>query len=56
MDGSVIEIFVSNRQAHTVRVYSLDRSTPITTVSISDALAGVRLWPLEPISNDRLTT
>jgi len=56
MDGSVIEIFVGNRHAHTVRVYSLDRTTPITSVSVSGALTDVQLWPMEPISNDRLTT
>jgi len=56
MDGSVIEVFVANRQAHTARVYSLDRSTPITTVSVSGALTDVQLWPIQPISSDRLTT
>ena len=56
MDGSVIEIFAGNRQAHTLRVYSLDRKSPNTAVRVSGALASVSLWPIEPISNDRLTT
>ena len=56
MDGSVIEVFVANRHAHTLRIYSLDRSSPNTPVRVSGALAGVHLWPVKPISNDRLTT
>jgi len=56
MDGSVIEIFLSNRHAHTVRMYSLDPKTPRTAVRVSGNLTGVELWPMEPTSNDRLTT
>jgi beta-fructofuranosidase len=56
MDGSVIEVCVANRHAHTLRVYSLDRSSPNTPVRVSGALADVHLWPMKPISNDRLTT
>jgi beta-fructofuranosidase len=56
MDGSVIEVFLANRQAHTVRVYSLDPHLPKTPARTSGALAEVQLWPMEPISNNRLTT
>ena len=56
MDGSVIEIFVANRQAHTLRVYTLDGTSQNTPVRISGTLNDVRLWPMAPISNDRLTT
>ena len=56
MDGSVIEVFVANRQAHTLRVYALDSASPNTPVRVSGTLNDVRLWPMAPISNDRLTT
>jgi beta-fructofuranosidase len=56
IDGSVIEIFLANRQAHTARVYALDRNSPNTLVRISGALADLQLWPMEPISKNRLTT
>jgi beta-fructofuranosidase len=56
MDGSVIEIFVADRYAHTLREYSLDGNAPDTPVRVAGSLSDVRLWPIKPISNDRLTT
>jgi beta-fructofuranosidase len=55
MDGSVIEILIGNRQAHTLRVYTLDKTQPNTSVRVSGELKDVKLWPIEPISNNRLT-
>lgn len=57
LDGSVIEAFIGGREALTSRVYGL---TPGET-ELEVTLAGpdrtdLHLWPLQPVSADRLTT
>jgi beta-fructofuranosidase len=57
LDGSVVEVFVNDRLAHTSRIYDLDQER--TTLSITDpgrAVADAFLWQMRPISSNRLTT
>lgn len=57
LDGSVIEVFVSDRLSHTSRVYGLDpQRATLTLHDPSSAISGAKLWQLRPISPDRLTS
>ena len=56
-DGSVIESFIGGREAVTSRVYSLKPGETTLEVSIVErGKVELGLWPLQPISTDRLTT
>jgi beta-fructofuranosidase len=57
IDGSVIETFIGGRDAMTSRVYTVKPGD--TQIEVSVAGKGhldIELWPLQAISNDRLTT
>lgn len=57
LDGSVIEVLVNDRLAHTSRVYDLDpRQTMLTILDPGRAVEAAKLWPMQPISSNRLTT
>ncbi len=57
LDGSVIESFIGGREAVTSRVYTLKPGETTLEVSIVEkGRVEVSLWPLQPISPDRLTT
>ena len=56
MDGSVLEIFVNHRQAHTLRVYNLKKDLARTDVRIEGRPLQLQLWNLRAISADRLST
>ena len=57
LDGSVIETFIGGREALTSRVYGLKPSD--TELEVSRTGPGhteLQLWPLQPITANRLTT
>ena len=54
MDGSIVELFVGRRLAHTKRVYDLDVHSPESIVTMSQC-SRPSVWQLRPISKDRLT-
>ncbi len=57
IDGSVIESFIGGREAMTSRVYTLKPGETELEVAIGGkGHVELQLWPLEPISPDRLTT
>lgn len=57
LDGSVIEVVANDRLAHTSRVYDLDpEHTTLTILDPGRAIAEARLWQMQPISSNRLTT
>ena len=57
LDGSVIETFIGGREAMTSRVYNIKPGETEIEVSVSGrGHLDVELWPLQPISPDRLTT
>jgi hypothetical protein len=57
LDGSVVEVMVNNRLAHTSRVYDLDaKSATLTILDPGHAVSDAELWPMRSISPDRLTT
>ena len=57
LDGSVIESFVGEREAVTTRVYTLKPGETEIEVSLTGSgRIDLDLWPMNPISPDRLTT
>lgn len=57
IDGSVIESFIGGREAITSRVYTVKPDETELEVSVGGkGRVEVELWPLMPISPDRLTT
>lgn len=57
LDGSVIEVMVNDKLAHTSRVYGLDpEQTTLTILDPGHAVADAALWQMQPISSNRLTT
>ncbi|HYK37116.1 glycoside hydrolase family 32 protein [Alloacidobacterium sp.] len=57
LDGSVIEVIVNDRLAHTSRVYDLhSEHTTLTILDPGHAVADAALWQMRPISSNRLTT
>jgi beta-fructofuranosidase len=57
LDGSVVEVFVNNRIAHTSRVYGLDPQHAVLTISDpASAISDATFWKVQPISPNRLTT
>src|SRR5579871_5461794 len=57
LDGSVIETFIGSREALTSRVYTIKpESTEIEISVTGPARIHGQIWPLKPISADRLTT
>jgi beta-fructofuranosidase len=57
LDGSVIESLIGEREALTRRVYTLSPSDTTLEISITGAShVDIDLWPLKPISPNRLTT
>jgi beta-fructofuranosidase len=57
LDGSVVEVLVNNRIAHTSRVYGLDpRRAMLALKDSAFAIGDAALWKVQPISPDRLTT
>ena len=54
LDGSVLEIFANETVALTARVYQIP-SGPLRLKTVGDAkLKSLRVWPMKPISKDRL--
>jgi beta-fructofuranosidase len=57
LDGSVVELLVNNRLAHTSRIYDVDQShAALTLLDRESAIASAKLWQIQPISSNRLTT
>ncbi len=57
LDGSVIESFIGGREALTSRVYSLKpNATELEITTTGKDAIHLELWPIQPISPDRLTT
>ncbi|QNI31014.1 glycoside hydrolase family 32 protein [Alloacidobacterium dinghuense] len=57
LDGSVLELFVNDKLAHTSRLYDLDREhTMLTITDPGSAVSDAFLWRIQPISSNRLTT
>ncbi len=57
LDGSVVELMVNDRLAHTSRVYDLDpERTTLTILDAGNAVTDALLWQMRPISSNRLTT
>lgn len=57
LDGSVIEVIVNDRLAHTSRVYDLDPNQAMLTIlDPGKAVSDAQLWPMRAISSNRLTT
>ncbi len=56
MDGSILEVFINKTAVHTKRVYELDHTSPVTTVSSLGEIDSLRVFDLNPVSRDRLTT
>jgi beta-fructofuranosidase len=57
LDGSVIESFIGGHEAITSRVYALKPGATEVEISIAGKKpAHLDLWPMNPISSDRLTT
>jgi len=57
LDGSVIESFIGGREALTSRVYTLKpNATELEISTTGTKPIQAELWPLQPISADRLTT
>lgn len=55
VDASVLEIFANLTTAITERVYTAPKGTLRLSVSEVSSLRSLDLWPLQPISKDRLT-
>ena len=57
LDGSVLEVFVNERIAHTSRVYDLPPNEAMLALHDSgSAISDATLWQMRPISPDRLTS
>lgn len=57
VDGSVIEVIVSQREGYTKRFYYMQRTAPDITVRIIGGTGmTASAWKIDPISNNRLTT
>jgi beta-fructofuranosidase len=57
LDGSVIESFIGGREALTSRVYTLKpNATELEITTTATKPTHMELWPVAPISPDRLTT
>lgn len=57
LDGSVIESFIGSRECLTSRVYTLKpNATELEITTTAKSPTHADLWPLTPISPDRLTT
>ncbi len=56
-DGSIVEVIVNDRLAHTSRVYDLDsENTTLTILDPGRAVADATLWQVRSISSNRLAT
>ena len=58
IDGSVIEVLADNRAAVTSRVYQIPQATLRLDLEDADIdkVVALQLWPIKPISSDRMTT
>ncbi len=56
VDGSVIELILSERIGYTKRFYYSGRVAPDITIRASGAGVTLKAWKISPISRDRLTT
>ncbi len=57
LDGSVIESFIGGREVLTSRVYTVKPGETELEVTVAGGgKAALELWPLQPISADRLTS
>ena len=58
LDGSVVEVFVNNRACITARVYQIPKDVLRVDLEDSDIekISTLKLWQMNPISSDRLTT
>jgi beta-fructofuranosidase len=56
VDGSVVEMMLSERVGYTKRFYYSDTIAPDITILASGAEGRLEAWTISPISNDRLTT
>ena len=56
VDGSVLELFGNDSTAITDRVYKIPASPLRVTASDFTNLRSLDVWPITPISKDRLTT
>jgi beta-fructofuranosidase len=56
LDGSVLEVFVNRTTVMTVRVYDLPAGPLRIDFTEISAMLSLDLWPIQPISKNRLTT
>jgi beta-fructofuranosidase len=58
LDGSVVECIADNRAALTTRIYTTNQGSLHLAISDSelDAISSLSVWPIRPISPDRLTS
>ena len=56
VDGSVIEVMLSERIGYTKRFYYPETIAPNITIRASGTDISLKAWTISPISNDRLTT
>ena len=56
VDGSVIELIVSERVGYTKRFYYTGETAPDIQVSVSESEVKLDAWKIMPISHNRLTT
>ncbi|ADV83093.1 glycoside hydrolase family 32 protein [Terriglobus saanensis] len=56
VDGSVIEVILSERVGYTKRFYYPSVTAPDITIQVSGAVHTLNGWKISPISDDRLST
>lgn len=56
VDGSVLELFANRTTAVTERIYAVPRGPLRIAIPDLSALRALDLWPMKPISRDRLTS
>jgi beta-fructofuranosidase len=56
LDGSALEVFANQRAVITTRIYTIPKGPLHVEVSDPAVLQSLDLWPMKPISEDRLTS
>jgi len=56
LDGSALEVFANQRAVITARIYTIPKGPLRVEVSDPAVLRSLDLWPMKPISEDRLTS
>jgi len=56
LDASVLELFANRTTAVTERIYTAPQGPLYISISDMSSLRSFDLWPIQPISKDRLTS